>query len=324
MKKILVCGATGFIGRNIVEHFARSGEVEVYATHFSRPPYAGPNVHWHQADLRSWPDVQRVMCGMDVVIQAAATTSGARDILERPALHVTDNAVMNSYLLRGACDSGVRHFVFFSCTVMYPSSPAPLKESDWDPAASLHPRYFGAGNTKVYIEKMCEFYAGIAPCIFTVIRHSNIFGPHDKFDLERSHVTGATISKVMTAEDRVTVWGTGAEGRDLLYVDDLVRFVELALERQRDRFKLYHCGSGQAVSVADLVKRVVERSGRSLRIEYDVTKPTIPTSLCLDCSLAERDLGWRPQVGLAAGLDRTLDWWRKNIDPATLKSRNGG
>lgn len=321
MKKILVCGATGFIGRNIVEHFAMLGNVELHAVHFSRPPYACANVKWHQADLRSWDDVRRVLFGMDVVIQAAATTSGSKDIVERPYLHVTDNAVMNSYLLRGACEAGVKQFVFFSCTVMYPNSSTPLRESDWNPSVPIHPKYFGAGYTKVYVEKMCEFYSVVSPCAFTVIRHSNVFGPHDKFGLERSHVLGATISKVMTASDQVEVWGTGAESRDLLYVADLVRFVELALNRQRAKYRLYHCGFGRAIRVTDLVDLIVKRSGRSLRIEYDVTKPTIQTSLCLDCSLAGQELGWVPRVSLEDGLDKTLAWWRKNIDPATLKPR---
>ena len=99
----------------------------------------------------------------------------------------------------------------------------------------MHPNYFGIGWTKLYIEKMCEFFSRLGVTKHTVIRHTNVFGPHDKFDLERSHVFGATVTKAMTSTTgAITVWGTGEEARDLIYVDDLVRFVELC-DRPPDR-----------------------------------------------------------------------------------------
>lgn len=316
-RKVLICGATGFIGRNLTEHFAQQAGFEVDAVRFTRPPFPCAGVTWHQADLRGPSDVARVLHGMDVVIQAAATTSGSRDIVERPYIHVTDNAIMNSLLLRQAFENGVQHFVFFSCSVMLPSCPTPLTEMDWDASVPLHPRYFGSGWTKVYIEKMCEFFAGLGRTKHTVIRHSNIYGPHDKFDLERSHVLGATVTKVMTASDgRIVVWGTGEEARDLLYIDDLVDFVESALERQTGRFELYNCGSGEAVSVRDLVNLVVRISGRTLTVTHDLDKPTIKTSLRLDFSKARRELGWEPCTSLEEGLTKTLAWWKATLGKA--------
>ena len=205
-QKVLICGATGFIGRNLTEQLSQRSDLEVHAVRFRRPEYHCPNVIWHQADLRRPEDIERVIQDMDIVIQAAATTSGSKDIVTRPYIHVTDNAIMNSYLFRAAFEHKIEHVIFFSCTVIYPTSDKALKETDFDANAPLHPRYFGVGNTKIYIEKMCEFYAGISNTKFTAIRHSNIYGPHDKFDLERSHVFGATITKVMTAKDKISVW----------------------------------------------------------------------------------------------------------------------
>ena len=157
--------------------------------------------------------------GYDILVQAAATTSGAKEIVNKPYYHVTDNAVMNSLIFRSAFEHNIGHVIFFSCTVMHQSSDKPLKEDDFDANKGMHPRYFGVGWTKVYIEKMCEFYSRISSTKYTVVRHSNIFGPYDKFDLERSHVFGATMTKVMTAKDggKIVVWGTGEEERDLLY-----------------------------------------------------------------------------------------------------------
>lgn len=311
--KVLICGATGFIGRNFTEQLSRRSDLEIHAVHFRRQPYACDNVTWHQADLRHPDDVERVMQGMDVVIQAAATTSGSKDIVTRPFIHVTDNAVMNSYLFRSAFENQVKHVIFFSCTVMYPTSTHALKETDFDANQSLHPRYFGVGNTKMYLEKMCEFYAGLANTKFTAIRHSNIYGPHDKYDLERSHVFGATVTKVMTAKDKITVWGTGEEERDVLYIDDLVRFVELALEKQPEKYRLYNCGYGKAVAIKDLVSKIVSASGKKLAVEHDLTQPTIKTSLFLDCALAKKELGWEVQTDLETGIEKTLHWWNENI-----------
>ena len=320
-KKILICGATGFIGRNMTEYFAASGEYEVHAVRFTRPEFALPGVVWHQADLRDATACENLVKGMDIIVQAAATTSGSKDIVTKPFIHVTDNAVMNSVLFRAAFEAKVKHVVFFSCTVMYPSSEKALKESDFDANVPLHPRYFGVGNTKLYIEKMCEFFAGISETKFTAIRHSNIYGAHDKFDLERSHVFGATITKVMTATDKITVWGTGEEERDLLHCDDLCDFVQAAIERQPGKYALYNCGLGRAISIKDLVHSIVAASGKTLAIEHDLTAPTIKTSLFLDCAKAKAELGWQPKVSLDEGIKRTIAWWRGNIDPATLKPR---
>ena len=87
---------------------------------------------------------------------------------------------------------------------MYHSSDKPLSERQFNPSKSINTKYFGVGNTKLYIEKMCEFYSSISDIKFTIIRHSNIYGPFDKFDLEKSHFFGATITKVLTAKTKLT------------------------------------------------------------------------------------------------------------------------
>lgn len=317
-KKLLVCGAGGFIGRNMAEYFAAKDEFEVYGTYLKSEPLSNSRVKMIQADLTNKADVKKVVSGMDIIIQAAATTSGAKEISEKPYYHVTDNAIMNSLIFRAAFDFNVAHVIFFSCTVMYqtkdqPFLDVPVKETDYDANKEIHPKYFGVGWTKVYLEKVCEFYSRIGKTKYTVLRHSNIYGPYDKYDLERSHVFGATVTKVLTAKDgKLVVWGEGKEERDLLHVDDLVEFVDVAIRKQQGQFGLYNVGQGSSVSVRELVEKVIKHSGRELNIEYDTSKPSIPTKLAVDCSKAKEEFGWVPKISLDEGIQKTLAWHKEH------------
>lgn len=330
-RRVLVCGASGFIGRNVAERLSARDDLEVFGTYCATTPTgtlaANPRLTLIRADLADRAEVHRVLAGVDVVIQAAAVTTGAKDVVTRPYVHVTDNAVMNSLIFRACFEHTVQHVVFFSCTTMYPSQDQPVKESDF--TGQIIDKYFGVGWTKVYIEKLCEFYSRIGPTKYTAIRHSNIYGPYDKYDLERSHVFGATVTKVMTARDRargarepraesrddgtITVWGDGSEARDLLYVSDLVRFVETVIDQQQVPFELINVGCGQAMSVKTLVEAIMAASGRPLRIVFDTTKPTIPFSLALNIDKARERYGWRPSVSLEEGIRKTLAWYREHI-----------
>jgi len=311
--KVLVTGATGFIGRNIIQQLSRRSDLDITGSYFrSEPPYdTFPQVQWIQADLTNPSSVDRLVSGQDILIQAAAVTSGARDIISQPYLHVTDNAIMNALLFRSAFEHKIQHVVFFSCTTMYQSSRSPVMEEDF--SHEIVKNYFGVGWTKVYNEKMCEFYSQIGSTKYTVIRHSNIYGPHDKFDLGRSHVFGATVTKVMTSkDDHIVVWGDGSEIRDLLYISDLVDFIEMAIERQRSSFELVNVGCGEGISIKLLVEKIIRISEKILLLKFDTSKPTIPFNLVVNIDKARRVFGWAPKISLDAGISKTLDWYIQN------------
>jgi len=314
-KNLLITGVTGFIGRNLAEYFAKREDFKITGTYCNSEPLDIPRVKMVRTDLTNKEDVDKAVMGMDIIIQAAATTSGAKDIVNKPYYHVTDNAVMNSLIFRSAFEHKVSRVLFFSCTVMYQSSEAPVKESDFNPNQEMYKNYFGVGWTKVYIEKMCEFYSRISSTKYTAIRHSNIYGPYDKFDLEKSHVFGATMTKIMTAKEgeKIVVWGSGEAARDLLYVSDFLSLVELVLGKQESNFELYNVGYGQAISVRDLVEKIIYISGKNLTIEYDLFKPSIKTKLCLDIAKVKQSLGWVPKVSLEEGIVKTMQWYESNI-----------
>lgn len=306
---LLILGATGFIGRNMVEHFARDTRWQVRAVYHLRPPFDCPGIEWIQADLREASVYSKILKNAHTVVQAAATTSGSKDIVNTPYMHVTDNAVLNSLLFRACHEASIPHVIFFSCSVMYPVNRESVSESDY--TGEIHPRYFGVGHTKVYIEKMAEFYAGLGRTRHTVIRHSNIYGPHDKFDLEKGHVFGATLTKIKRAREQgqtsLKLWGEGKEIRDLLHVDDLVSFVDWASHKQDQKHLLVNVGLGEGISIKELVKLMLEVTQTDLAIEHDLSAPSIPVDIVLDIARAQ-GLGWKPQIPLREGIKRTWAW----------------
>ena len=309
--KVLICGASGFIGRNIAERLAERDDLKVYGTYFTTKPSI-KGISLTRVDLTRESEVSQIVKGMDIVIQAAAVTSGSRDIVSKPYLHVTDNAIMNSLIFKSCFDYKVKHVVFFSCTVMYPSKNTPVKEQDFN--YEITGKYFGVGWTKVYLEKMCEFYSRIGGTKYAVIRHSNIYGPYDKYDLDKSHFFGATITKVLNARnEKILVWGDGSEKRDLLYVSDLVDFVEVILKKQKDPFELINIGLGKAYSVKDVVGKIIEISGKKIKLEFDTTKPTIKFNLAVNIEKAQKKYNFRPKISLEEGIKNTISWYKENI-----------
>jgi nucleoside-diphosphate-sugar epimerase len=312
MKKILICGATGFIGKNITLGLAGNKNYEIHAVRFKRPAYkTSKNVKWHKADLRNPNSVDKLIKGMDIVIQAAATTSGSKDIVSKPFIHVTDNAVINSFIFRSVYTHKIEHFIFPSCTVMYPSSKKATKENDF--TGRIIDKYKGAGETKVYLEKIAKFYSMLSKTKFTIIRHSNIYGPHDKYDLDKSHVFGATITKVMKAKDDLEVWGDGSEIRDFLHAEDLVNFIKKVISKQKTQYEIYNCGSGKAITIKKLCNLIVKISKKPLKIKFNKNKPTIAFDMFLNCNKAKKELGWEPKIEIEYGIKKTISWWIKNI-----------
>jgi len=328
---ITIYGANGFIGKNLVKRFDKFDHV-INAFDIKKPDLR--NVGLEKTDRFDGGfggGYKRVGVGSidltkyagspfsrdtEVIIQAAATTSGAKDIVNRPYYHVTDNAIMNTNILQSVYDLAscqpdkTFHYVFFSCTVMYPQDLNRAVTED-DFTGKIADQYFGVGWTKVYIEKLMEFYSRLLPNVkFTAIRHSNIYGPHDKFDLEKSHVFGATLNKVLTTPDggEIEVWGDGKTIRDLLYVDDLMDFVVKAIEYQDSNFEIFNVGSGKPVSVTELVIATKSVAKKDLKIVYNRDKPSFNNGLWLDCSKAKKILEWEPKVILKEGIEKTINW----------------
>jgi GDP-L-fucose synthase len=313
-KKILILGASGFIGYNCLKHFSKNDNYIVSGTYYKNKPRNIKGVKLNRLDLTNKKNNNDIFKGIDILIQAAATTSGAKDIISKPYMHVNDNAIMNSFITKIAYDNKIKHVIIFSCTVMYKSSRRPLKETDFDPNDEMYEKYFGAGWMKVFVEKMSEFYSRFKINKYTLIRHTNIYGPYDKFDLEKSHVFGATINKVINNKTGfIDVWGDGKEKRNFLYISDLIKFIDLVIKKQKSFFEIYNLGSSISVSISQLVKNIINVSGKNINIKFLKAKPTLKTDIIIDSSKARKELGWKPEISLQQGIKKTILWYKKNI-----------
>ena len=314
-KRVLLCGATGFIGRNLLKKLIHEKDYEIIGTYFKSQPIDEFDIDWRKIDLKSQKQISEIMENVDIVIQYAASTSGAKDIVSMPYIHVTDNAVMNSLILREAYEKKVENFIFPSCSIMYKSSNEPIFEDDFDENKGVPEQYFGAGNTKVYLEKMCKFYSTFKRTKHCVIRQSNLYGPYDKYDLDKSHFFGATINKVIETNEggKITVWGDGSEERDLLFVDDLIDFIIIALKDQKTEFELINCSYGKSFSVSNIVEKNNTSFRKKLSIEYDMSKPSIKSKMPISNSKALQIFKWKPKVNIDDGIKKTLRWYKNNI-----------
>ena len=313
--KILILGGNGFIGTNAVRYFHKKGD-DVYFSFHTNSEKTLSELNFEKKikiDLLKEHDVKFLFDYVqpEIVMQFAATTSGSNDIVNRPYYHVTDNAVMNSLILRQVFETpSVKHFIFPSSTTVYPPYIYPDLCSEDFVNGIVHEKYFGVAHTKLYIEKMCEFYSKICNKRFTVIRHANMYGPYDKFDLERSHVFGAMMTKIMNAKDgdEIEVWGDGKEGKDLLYISDLMEFLDLLISSKKTcNFQIFNVGSDYAISIKDLVLTIAKVLGKNITLKFNKSKPTIPFTVALNSQKA-RNLGWEEKISLEEGIRETYKW----------------
>jgi GDP-L-fucose synthase len=241
-------------------------------------------------DLETRGGCNSATMGVDVVFHCAASTSNAVDTVVDPLAHVTPNVAMNNFLIDSAWRNEVKHYIFLSSNTVYPpKGDEPVVETDFlfdEP----YPVYFPVGWMKRYAEVQCELYAKYLPrkmkC--TVIRPSNLYGPHDKYDFNKCHVTPATIRKIADKMDPIPVWGDGTELRDLLYIDDFTEALQTVMEKEEEMFEVYNVGSNTTYSVIDVVRILKSLVNHDAPVEFISGKPSmIPVRKIDSNNLAE-------------------------------------
>ena len=312
--KVLVTGAGGFLGTNMVKRLVEEGSYVRGTLHTRSPQYEHQDLEYIKADLTNMEECRRVVEGMDYVFMCAANTSGAGVMATQPLAHVTPNVVMNAQMLEASYQAKVKKFLFISSSAAYPpSGDRPVSEAymfDGDP----YEAYFSVGWMKRYAEVLCRIYSEKIkdPMKTVIVRPSNVYGPYDKFDFERSHVTAALIRKVIERHDPLEVWGTGEDVRDLIYVDDFIDAVMLAMNRL-DRFDPVNVGYGKGCRVRDVLTTLLDVDKfDNAKVVVNPTKPSMIPIRLVDVSKAQAVLEFKAMTNLRDGLKHTLEWYRQS------------
>jgi len=302
-RRVLVTGGHGFLGHHLVPLLRTSG------AHLCIPAFPA-------TDIRIPRDVERLFrtARPDIVIHLAVHGGGISHMQTHPASILYDNTMMNTLMVEASRLHGVRKFVGIGTICSYPKhTPVPFKEKDlW----SGYPEETNApyGLTKKMMLVQTQAYRRQYGMRGIHLLPTNMYGPHDRFDLAVSHVIPALIMKFDRAkiEDvpEVVVWGDGKASRDFLYVTDAARAILTAAERYEDPDPV-NIGSGREVTIKKLAHLIKRLTGYKGRIVWDTSRPAGQPRRRLDTSRARRTLGFTARVDLETGLKRTIRWYKK-------------
>ena len=308
---VLVTGGTGFIGTNLIKKLLETGAIVKATFHRQEPTEFLDQVDYVRAELTKREDCQRVVQGSDYVFMCSAYALGAGKSEEEKLQHTTADIIMTDFMLEAAHRARVKKFLWISSCVMYPLSNTPLKEEQGHDNP-LFDKYFIIGSAKRYGEKLCQKYAEktVNPMPVVVVRPTSAYGPHE--NLATSHVIPALIRKVVERHNPVEVWGDGTAIKDLIFVDDLVEGMLLAMEKV-NKFMPINLGSGKQTSIKEIIETIIKVDGyNGARIVFDTSRPTMLSKILIDVTRAKEILGFKARISLEEGLKKTIEWYRQN------------
>lgn len=312
--RILVTGSTGLIGSHLVPRLAAMG-ARVRATIHSREPSQRiEGVEYLKADLTRTEDCTAATKDIDYVYHCASIVMGAAATAANPLAALNGGTLINIQVLDAAYRANVKKFLWLGSTVAYPDKGStPLREDEVLEGEPFS-KYFAVGWMKRYSDVLCQIYGQKLSRLMTtiVLRPTNVYGPGDKFDPANSHVAAALLRKVVERKDPIEVWGTGDDVRDLIYVEDVVRAMILAMEKL-DTYTTLNIGLGKGYSVKQILQTLLEVEGhRPSKVVFDPSKPSMIPIRLVDVSKARKVLGFSAEIDLKEGLRQTLDWYKKS------------
>ncbi|TDO97056.1 GDP-L-fucose synthase family protein [Flavobacterium sp. 245] len=252
----------------------------------------------------------------DVIIDAAAKVGGILANNNFPYEFLMENMQIQNNLINEAHRLGIDKFIFLGSSCIYPKlAPQPLKE-EYLLTAPLEPTNEWYALAKITGVKLCEAIRNEYEKDFVSLMPTNLYGTGDNFDLHSSHVLPAMIRKFHEAKENnnavVTLWGSGRPMREFLFVDDMAEAVVFALENELPEH-LYNIGTGEDLTIRDLANLVQKIVGHTGAIIWDDTKPDGTPRKLMDVSKMH-NIGWKHQVKLEDGIQKTYNWFLENIE----------
>lgn len=251
----------------------------------------------------------------EYVFLAAAKVGGIKANMTYPAQFAYENLMIECNVIHAAYKYKVKKLLFLGSSCIYPRDcPQPIKEEYLltQPLETSNEYYAIA---KISGLKLCEAYNKQYGCNFISCMPTNLYGPSDNFNLKNSHVLPALIRKLYEAKTNnlpsVTIWGSGQALREFLYVDDLASGAIFLMQNYNGNIPV-NIGTGQDLSIKELVYKIKAAVGFEGQIEWDHTKPDGTPKKLLDVSLINR-MGWQAQTDIDTGITKTFAWYCENI-----------
>ena len=259
----------------------------------------------------------------EVVILAAARVGGIKANNDQPVEFLLENLRLQNNVISAAHTIGVRKLLFLGSSCIYPKhAPQPIPESALLTGA-LEPTNDAYAIAKIAGIRLCQAYATEYGENYISAMPTNLYGPHDNFDLLSSHVLPALLRKAHEAKTNgareLVVWGTGKPRREFLHVDDMAAACVFLLQNY-DSPEIVNVGCGEDVSVRELAEVICDVVGFHGELTFDATKPDGTPRKLLDVSKLNA-MGWRPKISLRDGIAQTYQWFLQH-ELATAAERS--
>ena len=311
--KIYVAGHRGLVGSAIVRNLQEKGYTNIIGRTHKELDLT------NQAAVNRFFEEERP----DVVVLAAAKVGGIHANNTKPAEFAYENMQVQCNVIKCSHDYKVKKLLFLGSTCIYPrmaSQPIPEDALLTGPLEETNEAYAIA---KISGMEMCKFFKRQYGDDFISCMPTNLYGPHDNYDLKDSHVLPAMIRKFHEAKESgastVELWGTGSPLREFLYVDDMADACVFLLENYSGEQHV-NIGTGKEVTIKELAETVCRMVGYEGEIVWNKDMPDgTPRKLTNVEKL--HALGWHHKVELEEGVKLAYDWFKENIGQARMNGR---
>ena len=305
MNKIAVTGATGFLGKRLVKRLKEKG-INPICTSLSLG-----------IDLRDFSQASAFFQNEqpDIVLNCASFVGGIQFGYKYPADLFENNLLMNVNLLRAAREAGVKRIVNPISNCVYPAKATLFKEEEiWDGPMHESVMVYGFVRKAFWVGSWANQRQHGLDVINLVL--SNMYGPEDHFEAERSHALGALIMKFVEAKrtnaPHVDVWGSGKPVREWLHVDDgaeaMIRAIDIAPSTE-----FINVGVASGISILDMCQLIKKLTGYEGELKLDPSKPDGAAYKTVEGSKGEKLLNWKPEIPFEEGVAATIKWYEENM-----------
>jgi GDP-L-fucose synthase len=258
----------------------------------------------------------------EIVVLAAAKVGGIKANNDQPVEFLLENLRLQNNVISAAHANSVRKLLFLGSSCIYPKhAPQPIPESALL-TGSLEPTNDAYAIAKIAGIRLCQAYASEYGENYISAMPTNLYGPHDNFDLMSSHVLPALLRKAHEAKTNgvreLVVWGSGKPRREFLHVDDMADACVFLLHNH-DSPEIVNVGCGEDVSIRELAEVICDVVGFDGELTFDATKPDGTPRKLLDVSKLTA-MGWRRKIPLREGIAQTYEWFLENEVPAAAVS----